>query len=209
MPNVCSSRKNICDRILTTFQVLSSLTHNAVIENRFDDASYYFFLLSVEHLRMVKNKEARMYTTLTVFIGGSRRSAIVRENRQRDCLSANDLGKKSLLIFEYRCEVHCLVIKLLNCASTKIDWCCARWRQKKGHRALRQPSSGQRNLVVGEVVRQIPSFSCNLPFFPIELTAEEKKNLDLYKKYTNLAEIYYCYHIIHNYTVRIPKQSPK
>jgi intraflagellar transport protein 122 len=32
-------------------QMLDQLTHNAVLENRFNDASYYFWLLSQEHLR--------------------------------------------------------------------------------------------------------------------------------------------------------------
>jgi intraflagellar transport protein 122 len=34
-------------------KVLEQLTHNAVIENRFEDAAYYFWLLSKEYLRLV------------------------------------------------------------------------------------------------------------------------------------------------------------
>ncbi len=37
-------------------KVLEELTFNAVIENRFNDASYYFWLLSVEHLQIASGK---------------------------------------------------------------------------------------------------------------------------------------------------------
>mmetsp|Transcript_3049 Transcript_3049/g.4655 ORF Transcript_3049/g.4655 Transcript_3049/m.4655 type:complete len:1198 (+) Transcript_3049:84-3677(+) len=33
--------------------MLQHLTHNAVVENRFNDASYYFWLLAMEHLKMI------------------------------------------------------------------------------------------------------------------------------------------------------------
>ena len=33
-------------------KVLEELTHNAVAENRFDDAAYYYWLLSNEHLQI-------------------------------------------------------------------------------------------------------------------------------------------------------------
>lgn len=36
-------------------QLLDQLTHNAVLENRFNDASYYFWLLSQEHLRQLES----------------------------------------------------------------------------------------------------------------------------------------------------------
>ncbi len=34
-------------------KVLESLTHNAIIENRFDDGGYYFWLLATEYLKMI------------------------------------------------------------------------------------------------------------------------------------------------------------
>eukprot|EP01116_Phalansterium_solitarium_P016577 TRINITY_DN3872_c0_g3_i3.p1 TRINITY_DN3872_c0_g3~~TRINITY_DN3872_c0_g3_i3.p1 ORF type:complete len:1186 (+),score=383.77 TRINITY_DN3872_c0_g3_i3:201-3758(+) len=39
-------------------KVLEQLTHNAVVENRFDDATYYFWMLSKEHLKTILHKEA-------------------------------------------------------------------------------------------------------------------------------------------------------
>lgn len=38
-------------------KVLEQLTHNAVVENRFEDSAYYFWMLSKEYLRMIKHKQ--------------------------------------------------------------------------------------------------------------------------------------------------------
>ena len=39
-----------------SLRILEFLTHNAVTEKRYDDASYYYWLLALEHLKFVKNQ---------------------------------------------------------------------------------------------------------------------------------------------------------
>ena len=41
-------------------KVLEQLTHNAVVENRFEDAAYFFWMLSKEQLKLIKgNKDSK------------------------------------------------------------------------------------------------------------------------------------------------------
>ncbi|PRP80717.1 hypothetical protein PROFUN_11590 [Planoprotostelium fungivorum] len=44
-------------------QVLEELTSNAVLENRYEDASYYFWLLSQEYLKLIKGRSASGLST--------------------------------------------------------------------------------------------------------------------------------------------------
>jgi intraflagellar transport protein 122 len=46
--------KNVGRHDLTT-NLLKNLTKNAVEEKRFDDASYYYWILATENLKLVKN----------------------------------------------------------------------------------------------------------------------------------------------------------
>ena len=38
-----------------TIKLLNTLSKNAVMENRFEDAAYYYHVLSIESLKLIKN----------------------------------------------------------------------------------------------------------------------------------------------------------
>lgn len=43
-------------------KVLEQLTHNAVVENRFNDAGYYYWMLSMQCLDIARGESERVYT---------------------------------------------------------------------------------------------------------------------------------------------------
>nr|DBA18477.1 TPA: hypothetical protein GDO54_016716 [Pyxicephalus adspersus] len=48
-------------------QVLEQLTHNAVVESRFNDASYYYWMLSMQCLEIARDNEAKQESMLQKF----------------------------------------------------------------------------------------------------------------------------------------------
>lgn len=51
-------------------KVLEQLTHNAVVENRFNDAGYYYWMLSMQCLDIARGESERVYTVrFDAFIG--------------------------------------------------------------------------------------------------------------------------------------------